>query len=101
MCSQSPLAWGRGLKLFFGRFGLKPIEVAPRVGAWIETRLLPKIRTYGFVAPRVGAWIETVGLSNKYYYFGVAPRVGAWIETSIIAERTNQAESRPSRGGVD
>ena len=34
------------------------------------------------VAPRVGAWIET--LLIKIYYHGlqkVAPRVGAWIET--------------------
>ena len=34
------------------------------------------------VAPRVGAWIET--LSGELYrdnWIGVAPRVGAWIET--------------------
>ena len=38
-------------------------EVAPRVGAWIETFT----KQFGFdvmkVAPRVGAWIET---HNKY-----------------------------------
>ena len=34
-------------------------EVAPRVGAWIETYkdLCLEVPTY--VAPRVGAWIET------------------------------------------
>ena len=35
-------------------------NVAPRVGAWIETSML--IQNHGFekVAPRVGAWIETL-----------------------------------------
>ena len=33
--------------------------VAPRVGAWIETRTCPLTRLQNNVAPRVGAWIET------------------------------------------
>ena len=33
------------------------------------------------VAPRVGAWIETDALISKYDLQNVAPRVGAWIET--------------------
>jgi len=32
------------------------------------------------VAPRAGAWIETKDLS-VYVLIGVAPRAGAWIET--------------------
>ena len=57
-------------------------EVAPRVGAWIET-----IDTLGpapnrtIVAPRVGAWIETNLDGGSRLRVGVAPRVGAWIET--------------------
>ena len=33
------------------------------------------------VAPRVGAWIETDVPKGTLIYDGVAPRVGAWIET--------------------
>ena len=35
--------------------------VAPRAGAWIETRKAPFFsdRCHGPVAPRAGAWIET------------------------------------------
>ena len=36
------------------------------------------------VAPRVGAWIETVNQLAKSFTSLVAPRVGAWIETSIV-----------------
>ena len=35
------------------------LEVAPRAGAWIETRIGEKRRHRGDVAPRAGAWIET------------------------------------------
>ena len=79
--------------------------VAPRVGAWIETRMLATRKLLQYVAPRVGAWIETVHklekqickMSHPVWVRGlkrtqtsqrakghyVAPRVGAWIETSI------------------
>ena len=33
--------------------------VAPRVGAWIETRNNAAVLATKVVAPRVGAWIET------------------------------------------
>jgi len=39
-------------------------NVAPRVGAWIETRRLPPRREPVNVAPRVGAWIETLTLPD-------------------------------------
>ena len=35
------------------------MNVAPRVGAWIETKLIIEHIQYYYVAPRVGAWIET------------------------------------------
>ena len=51
--------WVRGLKL-------EPItnpsvsdDVAPRVGAWIETWNKVLMFNEANVAPRVGAWIET------------------------------------------
>ena len=82
-------------------------QVAPRVGAWIETSdfsintvtntshpvwvrglkrstsslLLLQLR----VAPRVGAWIETTNLLITRSTMPVAPRVGAWIETASLA----------------
>ena len=34
-------------------------DVAPRVGAWIETSELTAVNPTPWVAPRVGAWIET------------------------------------------
>ena len=53
--------------------------VAPRAGAWIETRSPPQGRS---VAPRAGAWIETKSLQQRHTRTPVAPRAGAWIETS-------------------
>ncbi len=53
--------WVRGLKLW-----VSPVpspcflEVAPRVGAWIETTGHGGVRLGDEVAPRVGAWIETI-----------------------------------------
>jgi len=55
--------------------------VAPRGGAWIETRLLCFRNHNGIVAPRGGAWIETENLPEKVSGLAVAPRGGAWIET--------------------
>ena len=37
------------------------------------------------VAPRVGAWIETHGRRRGWRHLHVAPRVGAWIETPQFA----------------
>ena len=79
-------------------------EVAPRVGAWIETGKRREWGSYICVAPRVGAWIETLESYRNAIENGgrtpcgcvdwnkprelieelkarVAPRVGAWIET--------------------
>ena len=64
----------RGSKLTFS-------VVAPRVGAWIETRSTRLQILPSYVAPRVGAWIETPSKSWVHIRSYVAPRVGAWIET--------------------
>ena len=37
-----------------------PCSVAPRVGAWIETKAEREGAKGQEVAPRVGAWIETL-----------------------------------------
>ena len=79
-CS-SPLAWGRGSKRWraactsstacrpsrggvdrnaLSKRRFRRTLVAPRVGAWIETRSSSNCATGGTVAPRVGAWIETL-----------------------------------------
>ena len=51
--------WVRGLKLHSRRRQARPLVVAPRVGAWIETDILKMTWAEVQVAPRVGAWIET------------------------------------------
>ena len=49
----------RGLKLVFLVLRLKSLQVAPLVGAWIETFFVLQARLVPEVAPLVGAWIET------------------------------------------
>ena len=56
---SSPPAWGRGLKRIRDLSGRNALEVAPRVGAWIETGFCRRKKKTEQVAPRVGAWIET------------------------------------------
>ena len=75
--------WVRGLKLVNHHKEHHRKEVAPRVGAWIETGYRIAIVRTKHVAPRVGAWIETVFVSNFLEVAQVAPRVGAWIETLV------------------
>ena len=115
-------AWARGLKRGRRR-GLRnrPL-VAPRVGAWIETRwAMVLIAGLSQVAPRVGAWIETPawpapprrafwsrpawarGLKRRCggrrcRTCGVAPRVGAWIETCARSRATAGAWVAPRVG---
>ena len=52
--------WVRGLKQnFLFKYKLY-YEVAPYVGAWIETHMFLIRLTGATVAPYVGAWIETL-----------------------------------------
>ena len=37
-----------------------PTQVAPRTGAWIETKAMDEGMKQAEVAPRTGAWIETL-----------------------------------------
>ena len=59
---------------------MKPIKVAPRVGAWIETE---------YFVPK------------KCHKCRVAPRVGAWIETTWIFRNSRRVGCRAPRGRVD
>ena len=101
--SPSHPMWVRGLKRNNELVHEKTLQVAPYVGAWIETRWSAEksglteshpmwVRglklgytkdagAAGKVAPYVGAWIETVILKKRLDGSLVAPYVGAWIET--------------------
>ena len=56
---KSHPVWVRGLKHHTRHNKCNEKCVAPRVGAWIETKHTSYWRKKAFVAPRVGAWIET------------------------------------------
>ena len=71
--------------------------VAPRAGAWIETKTFPPISGTDSVAPRAGAWIETEIKISKTLWTGVAPRAGAWIETVQLALMSPSLMSLPVR----
>jgi len=56
--------------------------VAPRAGAWVETKANASRKVKRPVAPRAGAWVETrVAAPIFLREQGVAPRAGAWVET--------------------
>ena len=58
--TKSPPARGRGLKQEQLIDRDAKVRVAPRAGAWIETRNSASWMSWAAVAPRAGAWIETV-----------------------------------------
>ena len=74
----SPLAWGRGLKLYL--FSLLAFKVE--------------------VAPRVGAWIETLG-TNFIMCLTLSPLVWGRGLKHYICKRVDVLCRRPPRGGVD
>ena len=53
------------------------------------------------VAPRAGAWIETRSSHRHRLNCGVAPRAGAWIETTFTTTAPSGRSCRPPCGGVD
>ena len=72
-----------------------PNHVAPRVGAWIETIILP---TYIF-RTRMShpVWVRGLKHIRRGFFClcRVAPRVGAWIETDEEIEILNRMKSHP------
>ena len=95
--------WARGLKLAISRRLLQVAEVAPRVGAWIETlyadqyfphlesrlvwaRGLKPVERFLISPSRKSRLVWARGLKRVLLDLSisnllVAPRVGAWIET--------------------
>ena len=57
--------WVRGLKLLIAIDVDDIFNVAPHVGAWIETSTFYAHPYEWYVAPHVGAWIETFCTSSK------------------------------------
>ena len=55
-------------------------DVAPLVGAWIESSFINLSHSSLTVAPLVGAWIESSFINLSHSSLTVAPLVGAWIE---------------------
>ena len=55
-------------------------------------KLLTQVQYYLFeqVAPLVGAWIETNSVERTNSQTSVAPLVGAWIETNVRQARSSQ-----------
>ena len=77
------------------------MQVAPLVGAWIETALSQYGKRESYVAPLVGAWIETAKQNSQMAENLVAPLVGAWIETLCKVLKVIILCSRTPRGCVD
>ena len=120
---ESHPVWVRGLKHRSRCLTIQPHHVAPRVGAWIETKKsaqgeyfnkshpvwvrglkqhrLNVVITPFSVAPRVGAWIETPSAERHVVRRSVAPRVGAWIETQLVLLRRLRVTRRTPCGCVD
>ena len=70
------------------------MSVAPRVGAWIETRMINLATTKWTSHPVWVRGLKHLAKSAAKSNTPVAPRVGAWIETSttrdslIVVSRT-------------
>ena len=52
-------SWARGLKQAIAEQDRRTGDVAPFMGAWIETSQLKENKKQYIVAPFMGAWIET------------------------------------------
>ena len=93
--------WVRGLKLWLQRRYIYIPDVAPHMGAWIETLATYCHTRLQIVAPHMGAWIETSPLLAWMVIRLVAPHMGAWIETFNFALVLSVATSRTPYGCVD
>ena len=76
------------------------LNVAPYVGAWVETGSPNTPPSGGIVAPYVGAWVETKYIDIDPNNPNVAPYVGAWVETIISSPYNDNIVSRTLRGCV-
>ena len=75
--------WVRGLKLLRC---VEDITTAMSHPMWVRglKQDIKAVRNLDYnVAPHVGAWIETLPHSVRIDHILVAPHVGAWIETFV------------------
>ena len=86
--------WVRGLKLHALAEPSACARVAPRVGAWIETTLLPSPIQTNKSHPVWVRGLKRYSIVNSLVS-SVAPRVGAWIETRTVADGDNHVKSHP------
>ena len=94
-------SWERGLKLFhFGR-NSHNADVAPFVGAWIETLPVTSGNGIRTVAPFVGAWIETIIYVVMSPYFPSLPSWERGLKRQIPSGRAHPPPCRSLRGSVD
>ena len=75
--------WGRGLKLQLGQHRRTQSNVAPHVGAWIETYVRSGILPMSQSPLMWGRGLKLSGTSVKVRGDWSSPHVGAWIETII------------------
>ena len=87
--------WVRGLKRQLVDRKSRGHQVAPCVGAWIETEKKLEALDPSAVAPCVGAWIETDSINAFGANVVVAPCVGAWIETANAVRHIRVSGSYP------
>ena len=76
----------------------EPMRVAPRAGAWIETRRTSGSCTGTKVAPRAGAWIETCAPQRVCPATGSPRARGRGLKLTKLRTSEGAAESPPARG---
>ena len=98
---ESHPTWVRGLKLFTTKLRVKLIQVAPYVGAWIETMMEILRESSRRSHPTWVRGLKPLTLSPYDLTKKVAPYVGAWIETLIKGRTLSINICRTLRGCVD
>ena len=76
-------------------------QVAPRAGAWIETRSPAKPLGPALSRPVRARGLKHHTKQSRRTSYAVAPRAGAWIETPIRPNTTQAASGRAPCGRVD
>ena len=93
----------RGLKLAKEKIVVLTCHVAPRAGAWIETRSRAVLEGYEESSshPVRVRGLKLIHNPADFYDQIVAPRAGAWIETEIPTSVMVLPLSRTPCGCVD
>ena len=93
--------WVRGLKRMEHTLDNVRIEVAPYVGAWIETCSALSLPVSAWSHPMWVRGLKLFGTLTSRRVSAVAPYVGAWIETNAISGAINSYYGRTLCGCVD